>query len=380
MGNYMTTKKIVFAPWCAIFMGLFISAAMAAPAAAAISIAVTNFRGNWDPTVNYGAGAIVTYNGQSYIAIVKNTNVAPTETDAWATLDAAGPQGPKGATGATGATGTTGAAGPAGPSGPLGPPGPVGPAGSQGPAGATGVTGSAGATGATGAPGAPGPKGPVGPAGSGGLPTGCGATTWSGTSVPVVVDPAVFYTPSGGTGTGTWTCRSQLPRYVANGDGTVTDNESGLMWEIETSTSCAGVVTCTTSQYTWSSSGTLADGTLFTTFIAGLNGGDYYSPSAGQDVSTGAGSCFANHCDWRIPTLVELQTIVESTAPGCQTSAPCIDPIFGPTAPLNQSAYWTNSTYSAGTAGAYLVYFLNGAVLTDNKTQGGFARAVRSIR
>jgi hypothetical protein len=188
----------------------------------------------------------------------------------------------------------------------------------------------------------------------------------------------VFYTPSGGSGT--WTCRSQLPRYVANGDGTVTDNQTGLMWEIETNTSCAGVVTCTTSQYTWSSSGTLADGTLFTTFIAGLNGGDYYSPSAGQDVSTGAGSCFANHCDWRIPTLVELQTIVEITAPGCQTSAPCIDPIFGPTAPLNQSAYWTNSTYSAGTSGAYLVYFLDGAVLTDNKTQGGFARAVRSIR
>jgi len=380
-----TQRKIIFALRCVMVTGVFMSVAMPAPADAAISIALTNFRGNWDPTINYGAGAVVTYNGQSYIAIVKNVNVAPTETEAWTTLDAAGPQGPQGNTGAAGAPGapgTAGATGPAGPAGPLGPPGPVGPAGSQGPAGATGANGSIGATGAagpTGAQGPQGPPGPQGPAGSGGLPTGCGATLWSGVSVPVAVDPAVYYTPSGGTGT--WTCRSQLPRYLANGDGTVTDNETGLMWEIETATLCgAGVVTCIDSQYTWSTTGTLADGTLFTTFIAGLNGGDYYSPSAGQNVSAGAGTCFANHCDWRIPTVVELKTIVESTAPGCTTTAPCIDPIFGATAPLSQSAYWTNSTTSAGTAGVYLVYFLDGAVLTDTKTQGNFARAVRSIR
>ena len=71
----MITRKITFAPWCAMLMGLILYAAMTPPAAAAITIAVTNFRGDWDPTVNYGAGAVVTYSGQSYIAIVKNNNV-----------------------------------------------------------------------------------------------------------------------------------------------------------------------------------------------------------------------------------------------------------------------------------------------------------------
>jgi Protein of unknown function (DUF1566) len=359
----MIARKVAFAPCCAMLIGLFVSTAMMAPAAAAISIAFTNFRGNWDPTVNYGAGAVVTYNGQSYIAIVKNTNVVPTQTVAWAILDAAGAQGLQGPAGASGAPG---APGPAGPAGPQGPAGPFGPVGAQGPAGATSATG------------AQGPQGPAGPAGSGGLPTGCGTATWSGVSVPVVVDPAVFYTPIGGTGT--WTCNSQLPRFVANGDGTVTDNQAGLMWELQTNTCSGGAVTCTTNQYTWSSTGALADGTLFTSFIAGLNGGDYYNPSVGQVVNAGPGSCLANHCDWRIPTLAELQTIVQITAAGCKTTAPCIDPIFGPTAPLSQSAYWTNSTYSAGTSGGYLVYFLDGAVLTDNKTQANYARAVRSIR
>ena len=190
----------------------------------------------------------------------------------------------------------------------------------------------------------------------------------------------MFYTPSGGTGTGTWTCRSQLPRYVANGDGTVTDNESGLMWENETSTSCAGVVTCTTSQYTWSSSGTLADGTLFTTFIAGLNGGDYYSPSTGQDVSMGAAPCFANHCDWRIPTVAEFNTIFSATAPGCNSggsAGSCIDPAFGPT----QEGYWSSSTL-AGVPGNVL--FINFFSIAQNgsgdKTSMGYARAVRGAR
>ena len=137
----MITRKITFAPWCAMLMGLILYAAMTPPAAAAISIAVTNFRGDWDPTVNYGAGAVVTYSGQSYIAIVKNNNVVPTETDAWAILDAKGAQGPVGAAGAAGAAGAPGPAGPAGPAGAMGIPGASGAQGAAGPAGAAGAPG-----------------------------------------------------------------------------------------------------------------------------------------------------------------------------------------------------------------------------------------------
>jgi len=187
--------------------------------------------------------------------------------------------------------------------------------------------------------------------------------------------------------TGTWVGASTLtfasaPRYVANGDGTLTDNQTGLMWEMQTST-CSGEMTCYTNRYTWSSTGTLADGTLYTVLIAGLNGGDYYSPSAGQVVSSRPGSCFANHCDWRIPTIAELQTIIERTASGCGSGSPCIDPAFGPT---QASAYWSSSAFAGSTFpsapdNAWDVWFGTGDAYPDDGKAGAYyARAVRSSR
>jgi hypothetical protein len=172
-----------------------------------------------------------------------------------------------------------------------------------------------------------------------------------------------------------WTCKSQLPRYVVNGDGTLTDNQTGMMWEIETTT-CSGEVTCYTTSYLWTSSGTAADGTLFTIFLAGLNGGDYFSPSVGQDVSNGPSSCFANHCDWRIPTVAELQTIYYSVA--CATSGvACINPSFGPT---ENYYYWSFSTLASagGSNGAYAIDFGGGGVQGYGKNQSIYARAVRT--
>src|SRR5206468_3617426 len=112
-------------------------------------------------------------------------------------------------------------------------------------------------------------------------------------------------------------------RYVANGDGTVTDNQTGLMWERKTGTvdtSNPSDVHDVNNLYSWSSGLVQPDGTLFTTFLATLNGGDYYNPTDMLDESALPGTCFANHCDWRIPTIVELQAIL--LAP-CGTT-PCI--------------------------------------------------------
>lgn len=293
----------------------------------------------------------------------------------------AGPQGPAGSTGATGAMGPAGPAGPVGGPGPVGPPGVAGTAGPVGPQGPIGPVGLTGALGPQGPQGTAGSQGPAGPAGSGSLPTGCGAT---------VVDPAVFYTPIGGSGT--WTCQSQLPRYVVNGDGTVTDNLTGLMWELKTGTPSGGLCTGSTSAihdvnncYTWSSTGTAADGTLFTAFLATLNGGDYYSPSTGQDVGTGvAASCFINRCDWRIPAIAELQTIIELSAPGCNAGSPCIDPVFAPT-PVFVPDYWSSSSFAASPNYALLAFFANGTVgysagtgVGGGKLPLSFARAVRT--
>jgi hypothetical protein len=180
-----------------------------------------------------------------------------------------------------------------------------------------------------------------------------------------------------------WTCSpSGLPRYVVNGDGTLTDNQTGLMWELKTST-CSGEITCVNNSYTFyanSPANGATDGTLYTSFLATLNGGVYYSPSAGQDVSSGIiSACFANHCDWRIPTAAELQTIEEKSAPGCGSGSPCIDPAFGPTL----AQYYCSSTSPNGaTYEALYGDFYGGGIVDDVKYAGAtlYARAVRSGR
>jgi hypothetical protein len=280
---------------------------------------------------------------------------------------AVGPAGPAGAPGAAGATG------PAGPAGPQGFPGPFGPVGATGAAGATGAQGVAGPAGPQGLQGATGATGAVGPQGT----TGANGTNGTGAPICAASDTVVSYQ-------GALVCKSTLPRYIDNGDGTVTDNQTGLMWEKKFDGSlpiiCSiGNPSCppdpihdVNNTYSWSSTGTLADGTLFTTFIAELNGGDYYSPSAGLTVGYGPGSCFANHCDWRIPSIGELQGILLTPFP----CTPCIDPAFGPT---QASDYWSSSTVWINTSYAWGIYFGGGRV-SSPKGNNDYARAVRSGR
>jgi Protein of unknown function (DUF1566)/Collagen triple helix repeat (20 copies) len=265
----------------------------------------------------------------------------------------AGPSGPQGLQGTQGLTGATGSVGAMGPPGPMGPAGIAGSIGPSGPQGATGGTG---------------PAGPQGPAGTG---SGTGLPTCGGGSV---VDVPVIYQ-------GAWICRSALPRYVDNGDSTVTDNMTGLMWEKQTSTCRNPVpeVTCYTSVWDWTSSGTLPDGDLFTVFLAGLNGGDYYSPTFGVQLnSNGPGNCLANHCDWRIPTITELRSIVDLTASNCGLSFPCIDVAFGPTVPF---LYWSSSSFATIPGFAWFVSFTDGVVSNSSKSASPLpVRAVRTAR
>src|SRR5213078_3331138 len=180
---------------------------------------------------------------------------------------AAGPAGPQGPAGPPGATGATGPAGPAGPQGPVGMTGPPGATGATGATGVTGPAGAKGDTGATGATGAAGAQGPAGPQG----PQGPQGPSGSGTGLPACTAPdvAVLYN-------GAFICKSAVPHYVDNGDGTVTDNTTGLIWEKKTGT--VGTpnpsdVHDVNNSYTWSGVSPYQnpDGTLFTTFLATLN-------------------------------------------------------------------------------------------------------------
>jgi hypothetical protein len=97
--------------------------------------------------------------------------------------------------------------------------------------------------------------------------------------------------------------------------------------------------------------------------------------------------CFAHHCDWRLPAIGELRTILigPQAAPGQATvclAGPCIDPDFaavgGPTAAWH---YWSASTNSSNTTTAWLAYFELGDVAPEGKTLvTGFDNYVRAVR
>jgi hypothetical protein len=168
-------------------------------------------------------------------------------------------------------------------------------------------------------------------------------------------------------------CPWRPQRFVDNGDGTICDTRTGLMWEKKNAAD--GVQNLSNPHdvdnlYTWSSpedsnSGD-PDGTLYTDFIPKLNGAVAHFVESEQ---------LGNYRDWRVPTLAELQTLV---AEPCPSSGPCvINPIFRPAAKF---LYWTSTNLPRdfiGISYAWAVFFNVGGAIDVDKSLGMHARAVR---
>jgi hypothetical protein len=110
-------------------------------------------------------------------------------------------------------------------------------------------------------------------------------------------------------------------RFVDNGNETISDSMTGLMWEKKTSAVGSGASTLDVrdvdNTYTWE-----------------YAMDDYLDRLNGRLIATAADKSFAQHNDWRLPTMEELQTIVEPASPGR------INPAFGANA---AGHYWTSS-------------------------------------
>lgn len=156
-----------------------------------------------------------------------------------------------------------------------------------------------------------------------------------------------------------------LPRWTDNGDGTATDNRTGLQWELKTDD---GSIHDVDLEFTWSASGTPPTGTAFTDLLATLNANEA-ALSNGTVVQTG---CFAGHCDWRLPTVLELKDILDAEGSDC-VSPPCTT-IPGETA---LDYHWSSTGLAENDTVAWAVSFEFGVVITDVKTNPRPVRAVR---
>lgn len=167
--------------------------------------------------------------------------------------------------------------------------------------------------------------------------------------------------------------RGQGDRFVDNGDGTITDRQTGLQWEKKAP---PGDVHNVDSLYTWSTMVAAGpDGSVFTNFLTALNHGATGVGDCVSDGTTQVGG-FAGHCDWRLPTIAELRTIVDTSVPGCGSGGFCINPIFLPVGDQTDS-YWSATVSAADGFFVQSVRFSDGRVSGNPRINVGSARAVR---
>jgi hypothetical protein len=137
-------------------------------------------------------------------------------------------------------------------------------------------------------------------------------------------------------------------RYTVNNDGTVSDNETGLMWmqcaEGQTWESNGGEGNCTgsVSFYSWDTASALA-----------------------------SDKAFAGYSDWRLPDLKELASLVAE-----DRYDPAINSTIFPSTP--SSSFWSGSLYVSYGNLSWAVNFYYGSDIGDNRSSLRNVRLVRS--
>jgi len=114
-------------------------------------------------------------------------------------------------------------------------------------------------------------------------------------------------------------------RFLDNGDRTISDLDTGLMWEKKDT---EGGLHDQARTYSWTDA--MGD------WLSQVNGNTFYGPGGSLTHSPGLGG----FKDWRVPTMHELATIIDPDVAGCGFGSSCIDPIFGPTA----QEHWSSSS------------------------------------
>jgi hypothetical protein len=185
----------------------------------------------------------------------------------------------------------------------------------------------------------------------------------------------------------------ESPRYRDNCDGTVSDRDTGLMWEKKVAGDSGS---CLDDDKLHSVPATCdwfdATGAWITKVNNTCNNDPSVDCTAGGDVdcinaSVGGECGFAGYRDWRVPEVdqdggtEELETIVDSSEGTCgegtEIQGACINPIFGPTA-FSNANYWSSITTDDNTDRAYVLQSsTTGVVIDFPKVNSFHVRAVR---
>ncbi|MBP6857614.1 MAG: DUF1566 domain-containing protein [Candidatus Pacebacteria bacterium] len=141
--------------------------------------------------------------------------------------------------------------------------------------------------------------------------------------------------------------------YVDNGDATITDSATGLMWQ-----------KCSDGQTGLDCSGGSAIGVLFDDGDGDL--GITHQPAINYCDSLS----LATHSDWRLPNVKELMSIVDYGRVN-----PAIDPTYFPA--TQSGFYWSSTAYENSANNAWLVHFSDGSVYSVTMNSNYFVRCVR---
>ena len=124
-----------------------------------------------------------------------------------------------------------------------------------------------------------------------------------------------------------------INKFVNNGDGTVSDKATRLMWSRDDS-------------------------------VAGLNWSNALAWVQAKNAAN-----FLGHSDWRLPNAKELQSILDYTRSPSTTASPALNPVFNCTAITNEGGaadfpfFWTGTTLVTGPGMAQGVYVCFGRAM-----------------
>ncbi len=148
-------------------------------------------------------------------------------------------------------------------------------------------------------------------------------------------------------------CATTGNRFIDNGDGTVTDTATGLMWEQKVAG--ADCLHCVERRMDWV--------TAMSSWLSEVNG---FIPDGSQPESqVGLGG----HEDWRVPNLVELRSLLN-----CQ---PCFSDVLGPD---EYCLYLTSTTLGQSPTGVSAVESAYGTTVGVGKDTPYCVRAVRGLK